>query len=82
MEGNLDEREITGIRDRAGNRQGGKKHAFPLDKSKDLIHALDRKCEFFPVQDFIVFIKNSCIEYHDNAAIDYQVQYRGRRAMR
>lgn len=82
MEGNLDEREITGIRDRAGNRQGGNKHAFPLDECQDLIHALDRKCEFFPVQDSIVLVKDSSIEDNGDVSVDDKVEYRGGRPMR
>lgn len=82
MEGDLDEREITGIRARAGNRQRGNKNAFPLDECQDLIHALDRKCEFFPVQDCIILVKDSRIEDNGDTSVDDKIEYRSGRTLR
>lgn len=82
VEGDLDEREIAGIRNRAGDRQRENKNAFPPDEREDFLHGSDRKCEFFAAEDGIVLVKDPRVEHNGNASVDDEVKNRSRRPTR
>ena len=74
----FDEREIVGVRDRAGDRHWRDEHPLTPNKCEDFLDCIFREPELLPPQDICILIENPCIEHKDHVAIDNKVKDAGR----